>query len=81
MFSIAFDNGPHDRHHCGECVLDIGRRHSVPFQQLRRITELVDSGTIRPVVGATVPFDQASHALRSLGRGVRGKTVVTLPHH
>lgn len=50
-------------------------------EQLRRITELVDSGTIRPVVGATVPFDQTSHALRSLGRGVRGKTVVTLPHH
>lgn len=50
-------------------------------EQLGRITELVDSGTIRPVVGATVPFDQTSHALRSLGRGVRGKTVVTLPHH
>ncbi|MDZ7910514.1 MAG: NADP-dependent oxidoreductase [Rhodococcus sp. (in: high G+C Gram-positive bacteria)] len=48
--------------------------------QLRRIAALVDDGTIRPVVGATYPFEQTPQALESLGRGgVRGKTVVTLP--
>ncbi|KZF12588.1 NADPH:quinone oxidoreductase [Rhodococcus sp. EPR-157] len=50
--------------------------------QLRRIAALVDDGTIRPVVGATYPFDETAQALQSLGRGgVRGKAVVTLPHN
>ncbi|QII07250.1 NADP-dependent oxidoreductase [Rhodococcoides fascians A25f] len=51
-------------------------------EQLRRIAALVDDGTIRPVVGATYPFEETQEALQSLGRGgVRGKTVVTLPHN
>lgn len=51
-------------------------------EQLRRIAALVDDGTVRPVVGATYPFEQTPQALQSLGRGgVRGKTVVTLPHN
>ncbi|BAK38234.1 putative oxidoreductase [Microlunatus phosphovorus NM-1] len=48
--------------------------------QLRQITQLVDRGAIRPVVGATFPFDQTPQALASLAHGgVRGKTVVTVP--
>lgn len=46
-------------------------------EQLRRIAELVDAGAIRPVVGATYPFDQTPAALASLhASGTRGKTVV-----
>ncbi|MFJ2368285.1 NADP-dependent oxidoreductase [Microbacterium sp. NPDC087665] len=46
--------------------------------QLRQIAELVDSGSIRPVVGATFPFDQTPEALAALARGgVRGKVVIT----
>lgn len=45
--------------------------------QLREIATLVDSGAIRPVVGATVPFERVAQALESLSAsGVRGKTVV-----
>ena len=47
-------------------------------EQLRQIARLVDSGVIRPVVGATFPFDQTPQALESLGRGsIRGKAVIT----
>lgn len=45
--------------------------------QLRSIAELVDSGVIRPVVGATFRFDDAPAALASLeSGGTRVKTVV-----
>ncbi|MDF9877695.1 NADP-dependent oxidoreductase [Cellulosimicrobium cellulans] len=45
--------------------------------QLRQIAQLVDAGVLRPVVGATFPFDQAVQALKSLGtRGIRGKAVI-----
>ena len=48
--------------------------------QLREIAGLVDTGALRPVVGATFPFDETAAALASLGRsGMRGKTVVTGP--
>ncbi|KQU06998.1 NADPH:quinone oxidoreductase [Rhodococcus sp. Leaf7] len=51
-------------------------------ERLRRIAALIDDGTIRPVVGATSPFEQTPDALASLGTSsVRGKTVITLPHH
>ncbi|PRI10462.1 NADP-dependent oxidoreductase [Leucobacter massiliensis] len=50
-------------------------------QQLRQIAELVDSGAIRPIVGATFPFDQTVHALESLGSSsIRGKAVITSAH-
>ncbi len=46
--------------------------------QLRQITELIDSGALRPVVGKTVPFDQTPEALEALERGgIRGKAVIT----
>jgi NADPH:quinone reductase-like Zn-dependent oxidoreductase len=46
--------------------------------QLRQIAELVDVGVIRPVVGATFPFDQTVQALASLGTSsIRGKAVIT----
>jgi len=49
-------------------------------EQLRRIAELVDTGAVRPVVGATHPFDDTAEALASLGRTrIRGKAVVVLP--
>lgn len=46
-------------------------------RQLRQIAELVDRGAIRPVVGATFPFDQTVKALESLGTSsIRGKAVI-----
>ena len=48
--------------------------------QLRQIAALVDDGTLRPIVGKTVSFDDAIAAIAALGKGsVRGKTVVTVP--
>ncbi|MDR7111404.1 MULTISPECIES: NADP-dependent oxidoreductase [Microbacterium] len=45
--------------------------------QLREIAALVDEGVLRPVVGATFPFDQTAAALASLERGgIRGKAVI-----
>jgi len=48
--------------------------------QLREITALVESGVLRPIVGATVPFDQVATALGALERGGnRGKVVMVNP--
>ncbi|SLK12355.1 NADP-dependent oxidoreductase [Arthrobacter sp. P2b] len=48
-------------------------------EQLRRITELVDDGVLRPVVGKVFDFDDTPEALQSLADGgIRGKAVVTL---
>lgn len=45
--------------------------------QLREVAALVDAGVIRPIVGATFPFDQAPEALASLGKSsIRGKAVL-----
>ncbi len=47
--------------------------------ELQQIAQLVDAGVIRPVVGATIPFEQTALALTSLGKSsVPGKTVITL---
>ena len=41
-----------------------------------KLTALIDSGAIRPIVGKTVHFDQIPAALGALGHGgIRGKTV------
>lgn len=49
-------------------------------EQLHQITQLVDAGIIRPVVGKTFPFDQTPQALQALSAGgIRGKVVVTGP--
>lgn len=49
-------------------------------EQLARITELVDEGAIRPVVGQLVPFDQTAQALAGLeSTRIRGKAVITIP--
>lgn len=51
-------------------------------EQLREIAELVDSGAIRPIVGATFPFEQTAQALASLGTiSIRGKAVITGSDH
>ena len=48
--------------------------------QLHQIADLVDAGAIRPIVGATFPFDQTPKALASLAKGgIRGKAVITCP--
>lgn len=48
-------------------------------EQLTRIAKLVDDGTIRPVVGQTVPFEQTAQALQALDKAsIRGKAVVTV---
>lgn len=45
--------------------------------QLGAIAQLVDAGAIRPIVGATYPFDQTSAAVESVARGgIPGKTVI-----
>ena len=45
--------------------------------QLRQIAQLVDTGVIRPTVGATFGFDHAVQALESLGTSsIRGKAVL-----
>ncbi|KAA9104746.1 NADP-dependent oxidoreductase [Microbacterium rhizomatis] len=47
---------------------------------LRTIADLVDQGSIRPIVGATFSFAQTPDALASLGKsGYRGKAVITVP--
>lgn len=49
-------------------------------EQLRKIASLVDSGTIRSIVGKEVEFDLAPQALEALGQGGgRGKTVLLGP--
>lgn len=48
--------------------------------QLAKIAALVDSGTLRPIVARTYPFDQTGQALTDLAAGGhRGKLVVTRP--
>ncbi|MFL4472651.1 NADP-dependent oxidoreductase [Paeniglutamicibacter sp. MACA_103] len=49
-------------------------------EQLRRITDLVDSGALRPVVGRVYPFGQTARGLKSLSQGgIRGKAVISNP--
>lgn len=47
--------------------------------QLAQITELIDSGKIRPIVGTVLPLSevQQAHRLSETGH-VRGKIVLTL---
>jgi alcohol dehydrogenase len=46
--------------------------------QLRHITDLVDLGVLRPVVGRVFDFDQTVQAVQSLERGgIRGKAVIS----
>jgi NADPH:quinone reductase-like Zn-dependent oxidoreductase len=47
--------------------------------QLDEITELIDSGILRPVVDRTYPFDQAPQALAHVEGGrTKGKVVITM---
>jgi len=49
-------------------------------EQLGRIADLVDGGSIRPVVGRVFPFDETVAALDSLATGgFRGKAVIAVP--
>ncbi len=51
---------------------------SASGDQLREIADLIDDGTLRPVVGNTFSFDETPDALESIAkRGVNGKTVIT----
>jgi alcohol dehydrogenase len=46
--------------------------------QLRQITDLVDAGALRPVVGRVFDFDQTVQAVQSLDKGgIRGKAVIS----
>ena len=48
--------------------------------QLGRITELVERGVIRPVVGRVLPFDRTVEAVASVEQGgIRGKTAISNP--
>lgn len=47
---------------------------------LAALTELLESGTIRPVIDKTYPLAQAADAVRHVATGhARGKVVVTVP--
>ncbi|MBB2957982.1 NADP-dependent oxidoreductase [Pseudoclavibacter helvolus] len=49
-------------------------------EQLREISELVDGGALRPVVGRIFQFAEAVQALESLkAGGIRGKVVISNP--
>lgn len=49
-------------------------------EQLREISELVDGGALRPVVGRILQFAEAVQALESLkAGGIRGKVVISNP--
>lgn len=49
-------------------------------EQLGQIAKLVNTGVIKPIVGATYPFDETVQALASLSTSsIRGKTVITGP--
>lgn len=49
-------------------------------EQLGRIADLVDGGSIRAVVGRVFPFDETVAALDSLSKGgFRGKAVIAVP--
>jgi len=60
----------------------LGARYEFLFMrasgdQLRQITDLVDSGALSPVVGRVFDFEQTVEAMESLEKGgVRGKTVI-----
>ena len=46
--------------------------------QLRQISNLVDKGVLRPVVGRVFDFDRTVEAVQSIGTGgLRGKAVIT----
>lgn len=46
--------------------------------QLRKITQLVDDGALRPVVGQVFPFEETPHGLQALSKGgIRGKAVIS----
>ncbi|WP_457253956.1 NADP-dependent oxidoreductase [Pedococcus sp. P5_B7] len=46
--------------------------------QLRQITDLVDAGAVRPVVGRVFDFDHTVQAVQSLGKGrIRGKALIS----
>ncbi len=48
--------------------------------QLRRISALIDTGALRPIVGRVFPFGQTVEALQSLEKGgIRGKAVISNP--
>ena len=48
--------------------------------QLRRISALIDTGALRPIVGRVFPFGQTVEALQSLVKGgIRGKAVISNP--
>ncbi|MGV2982764.1 NADP-dependent oxidoreductase [Microbacterium sp. AGC85] len=55
---------------------------SASGEQLREIAELIDDGTLRPLVGKTFSFDETPDALESIAKGgVNGKTVITGAGH
>lgn len=49
--------------------------------RLERIVELAEAGAIKPVIGATFPFEEIAEAHRLVDTGHKvGSVVVTLPH-
>jgi NADPH:quinone reductase-like Zn-dependent oxidoreductase len=48
-------------------------------EQLRRLAELIDAGTIRPVVDRSFPFDETNDAMAYVESGrAKGKVVITM---
>lgn len=63
----------------------LGVRYSFLFMhasgtQLEELAQLIDAGTLRPIIDRTFPFDQTSQALEHIARGrSKGKVVITVP--
>ena len=48
-------------------------------EQLSKITKLIESGVIKPVMDRVISFEQANEAMSYLERGrAKGKVVVTI---
>jgi NADPH:quinone reductase-like Zn-dependent oxidoreductase len=54
----------------------IGKEH---YEQLQRLTELIEAGKLTPVIDKTYPLGDAPEALRQMEAGrIRGKAVITV---
>lgn len=63
----------------------LGVRYSFLFMhaggtQLEQLAQLIDAGTLRPIIDRTYPFEQTPQALEHVANGrSKGKVVITLP--
>ena len=78
--------GPLDRMLAAVALSPLVSQRLVPFlakpsgDDLRALAELIESGTVRPVIDRTYPLAETAAAIRYLEQGhARGKVVITVP--